>query len=438
MILDELSMMTEQECDLLEEVTGAFVPRAPGSLLEAGVSEIQCEGLILRFLLNRGVASGTDISAQVCLPFRLIDEELRRMKKEQLVSHRSSSSMHDYLYELTSTGHDRARRTTETTTYFGAAPVPLETYIESVEQQSLRRVGMTPEAFKASVSDLSIRPDVLSQLGQAVRDARSMFLFGHPGNGKTSIAERICQAFGQEIWIPKAINIDGETVRLYDPIVHKIKTIPVHPRIDARWVRVERPTIVAGGELTLENLELTKIAGTGVTEAALQLKSNCGVLVIDDFGRQRMGPEELLNRWIVPLEKGFDYLNMPSGKKVRMPFEQMVVFSTNLAPKDLVDEAFLRRIPYKILAPDPTERDFVELLLKTCQQHKLSCDPATIQYLLDRHYRPQNRGLRYCHARDLVQQMLNACEYEQLERRANSKLIDIAARNYFVDMEVEL
>jgi predicted ATPase with chaperone activity len=208
---------------------------------------------------------------------------------------------------------------------------------------------------------------MFSRLGPAINSGRGLFLYGAPGNGKTSIAERVTAAFGNYVWIPRAIGVDGEIIRLFDPVNH-LET-PLEPgqglldqqRIDKRWVRIRRPTIIAAGELTMSSLEVTLNQSTNICEAPLQLKSNCGTLVIDDFGRQRMRIEELLNRWIVPLEKHFDFLNLPNGKKVQVPFDQLLVFSTNLEPRDLVDEAFLRRIPYKIEVIDPTEEEFRHL-----------------------------------------------------------------------------
>ena len=211
---------------------------------------------------------------------------------------------------------------------------------------------------------------MLDRLGPAMNSGRGLFLFGAAGNGKTSIAERVTRAFGQEIWIPRAIGIDGEIMRVFDPVNHE--ELPLEAceglyekrKIDRRWVRIRRPTLIVGGELTMSALEVTTNTSTGICESPLQLKSNCGTLVIDDFGRQRMRIEELLNRWIVPLERRYDFLNMPNGKKIEVPFDQLIIFATNLEPRDLVDEAFLRRIPYKIEVLDPSLDDFRGLFLR--------------------------------------------------------------------------
>ena len=371
-----------------------YIPAAPGSFQEAGVSEALVEELVMRYLLGRGEATGRNIAEQVKLPFRLIEPMLNRLKFEQLTAYRGANSVNDYTHTLTDAGRDRARRYNQISTYYGATPVPLEAYCQAVKLQSVE--GQTPrreqllEAFK----DLLIDTRMLTKLGPAVNSGRGMFLYGYPGNGKTSIAERITAAFGKYVWIPRALSIDGEIVRLFDPMLHDAAEQPKneglldHSEIDRRWIRIRRPTIVAGGELTMEMLEVQRNRETNINEAPLQLKSNCGVLLIDDFGRQKMRVDELLNRWIVPLEKRYDYLNMSSGKKTQVPFDQLVIFSTNLQPKDLVDDAFFRRIPYKIEVPNPSEEAFRKLFEIMCPRVGLPFIPEAINYLIEKHYYP--------------------------------------------------
>lgn len=431
MLLDELSLYGAT-IDDSEPDTKRFVPLAPDSLESAGVTVVQFDGLVLRLLLNRGVASGNEIATHICLPFRIVESELRRMKNEQLVAYRTSSHLHDHLYELTATGHERAARSTETTTYFGAAPVQLSEYVASVEVQALRQQRPNQSDLEEALRDLTVSPEVMLEIGQAVYDARAMFLFGAPGNGKTSIAERLCAAYGEAIWIPRALNIDGEVVRLFDPLVHEPVAVPQLQAVDTRWIRIRRPTIVAGGELTLENLELTRITGSGTSEAPLQMKSNCGVLVVDDFGRQRSTPAEFLNRWIYPLENRADFLNVPSGKKIRVPFEQMIIFSTNLDPEHLMDEAYLRRIPYKVKAPDPSVDQFVNLFLEICHREGVTVDRSIVAELVRRHYIEAKRPMRFCHPRDLIQQICAACDYQRMQRSITRELLERAVHNYFL------
>ncbi len=427
------SALQELQGHLPENDTG-FVPSAPETFAEGNISEHLVESLALKFLQNRGIASGREISAQLCLPFHLLDEFLRNLKRGQLVSHKTSAPMQDYVYELTTTGWERAKRYREQSTYFGATPVTHDEWIASVEKQSLRTKAPSQDDLRQAVSDLVLPDKFFSQVGQAVASGKSMFLYGLPGNGKTSIAQRICAAFGKHIWIPRSLVYDGEIVRLYDPIVHDAAPPSDDPKIDHRWIKIVRPTVIAGGELTLEQLEMTVVGNSGVVEAPLQMKSNCGLLVIDDFGRQRCSPADLLNRWIVPLETAVDFLNLPSGKKICVPFEQMIVFSTNLAPRDLVDEAFLRRIPYKVEAPNPTDEQFLNVFQIMAKKLDIEFDQATYDYMVKTHFVEKERGFRYCHPRDLLMQIKTFCEFDGRPLEMNEETIDTAAENYFVTL----
>jgi hypothetical protein len=414
-----------------------FIPKEPATLQETGLTETIIEELILRYLFARGEASGRLISDQIKLPFRILDPILSRLKQEQLVAYRGATSINDYIHLITDAGRERARAYNHKTTYYGAAPVTLKEYVESVKHQSIEDQRPTEADLRRAFSDLLVEPNLLERVGPAINSGRGMFLFGYPGNGKTSIAERITSAFGKYIWIPRALVIDGEIIRLFDPMLHVIET-PSQPhgwlnnsQVDHRWLRIRRPTVVAGGELTMSMLEITRNAESKINESPMQLKSNCGVLLIDDFGRQRMSVDELLNRWIVPLEKRYDYLNMASGKKTQVPFDQLVIFSTNLEPKDLVDEAFLRRIPYKIEVLNPSEDSFRKLFEIMCQKLSIPYRPAVIDYLIQKHYREANRPFRNCHPRDLLMQVRNYCLYKTKPLDLLPEYFDYAADNYF-------
>jgi predicted ATPase with chaperone activity len=359
------------------------------------------------------------------------------MKADQLVVHKGSAAMNDYLYQLTDMGRERARRMADHCTYFGSAPVSLKDYIAAVVAQSLTKQHPSVEDLQRAFSDLLINPRMLRRLGPAINSGRGLFLFGAAGNGKTSIAERVTRAFGQHVWIPRAIGVDGEIIRLYDPNAHE--ELPLEPgsglleqgRVDKRWVRIRRPTIVVGGELTMDNLEVTLNTSTGISEAPVQLKSNCGTLVIDDFGRQRMHTDELLNRWIVPLEKRQDFLNLANGKKIEVPFDQLVIFSTNLEPKDLVDDAFLRRIPYKIEVADPSEEEFRELFKMMAPKLGFEYNDEAVSYLIQTGYRAVGRSMRCCQPRDLLMQVRNMCLYESRPLELTTEAMDFAVENYF-------
>ncbi len=417
-----------------------FVPIEPDSFDASGLTESQVEALALKLLLARGDGSGRDIVEQIKLPFRLVDSLLHQLKLERLVAHRGAAAMNDYVYQLSDLGRERARRLSEICTYYGSAPVSLSDYIASIRAQSISDQHPTADDLKEAFADLLINPAMLGRLGPAINSGRGLFLFGAPGNGKTSIAERITKAFGRSIWIPRAIGVDGDIIRIYDPSNHE--EIPLEEgdglidqrKIDQRWIRIRRPTIVVGGELTMESLEVSLSSATGISEAPLQLKSNCGTLVIDDFGRQRMSTDELLNRWIVPLEKRYDFLNLPGGKKIQVPFDQLIVFSTNLEPKDLVDDAFLRRIPYKIEVVDPSEEEFRELFKLMAPALFIEYNQEAVDYLIETHYRAVDRPFRCCQPRDLLLQVRNFSRYNGQETVLSKETMDFAVENYFAIM----
>ena len=414
-----------------------YKPRCPQDVNETGLLSEEIERLILKFLLAKGGCSGRGIATQTRLPFAIIDPVLKGLKKDQLVTLVSSAEMGDYVYGITDMGRERARRYMEECTYFGAAPVILKDYLHAMQEQTIAGQIVGVEDLREAFSDLLVNDDMVQKLGPAINSGRGMFLFGEPGNGKTSIAERITQCFGSTIYIPRALCVDGEIVRLYDPGVHE-EVVAEQSNglfdlsgVDPRWVQIVRPTVVAGGELTMAELEITLNQSTRICEAPLQLKSNCGTLVIDDFGRQRMPVTELLNRWIVPLEKRYDFLNLPSGKKVQVPFDQLIIFSTNLEPRDLVDGAFLRRIPYKIKVGDPSEAEFKEIIRRISPKLGFQYDAAAVDHLVAKHYRAVKRPFRSCQPRDLLLQVKNYCAFRDEPRKMTAAAFDFAVANYF-------
>ena len=416
---------------------GNYFPSEPRNWHEAGISESLVEELVSKFLLAVGETTIRSISSQVALPFPMIETLIARMKSEQLLGYVDQAAMNDYVCKLTELGRSRAKRYSDFCTYYGAAPVPYRDYVSSVNAQTIADQNPSEADLSAAFSDLLIDPAMMGKLGPAVNSGRGMFLYGFPGNGKTSIAERVTASFGKYIWIPRAISMDRDVVRLYDSMNHvaaeeeESKGLISSATQDERWVRIERPTIVVGGELQMAHLELQYNSQTGISEAPVQMKSNCGTLVIDDFGRQQMTVDELLNRWIVPLEKRYDYLNTSNGKKVQVPFDQLVIFSTNLEPKDLVDDAFLRRIPYKIEVPNPSIENFVKLFEIMCRVMKFEFKPELIKYLLQTHYMPTNRPLRNCHPRDILLQVRNYSLYNKIPMELTKESLDFACENYF-------
>jgi hypothetical protein len=429
----------EAALDEEEELSG-WLPVEPESLVLGGLSDSDVEALLLKSLNIKAEATGRCLADQTKLPFRLIAPLLHAMKHDRLVAHKGAALANDYVFQLTELGRERAKKLAEHCTYCGAAPVPLKAYCDSVNKQTLADQHPTQEDLERAFADLLIDKRMLLRLGPAINSGRGLFLFGAPGNGKTSIAERITQAFGKYIWIPRAVSVDGEIIRMYDPGMHDEMPLSINQglidqrKIDHRWVRIRRPTIVVGGELTMDQLEVTLNTATNVSEAPIQMKSNCGTLVIDDFGRQRMTTDVLLNRWIVPLEKRYDFLNLASGKKIQVPFDQLVVFSTNLEPRDLVDDAFLRRIPYKIEVCDPDEAAFRKLFEIMAPIIGVEYDQAALEYLLEKHYKASKRPLRCCQPRDLLQQIRNFCQYIGEPAKMTPEYFDFAVENYFAIM----
>ncbi|MEZ6126489.1 MAG: AAA family ATPase [Planctomycetaceae bacterium] len=413
-----------------------FWPTDPKSPHEMGLSEPFLESLVAKLLLASGTASGRTVAAELALPFKIAEATLERLRTRRLVTHAGAGSFNDYMYTLSDEGRKRAQTFHAECSYVGPAPVPLMDYIISVEAQAIGdepiRRGELTDAFQ----DISISPELLDVLGPAVNSGSGMFLYGAPGNGKSTLARRVTSCFGQEIWLPHAI-IDGrQIITLFDPAYH----VPVEysggqTDFDARWIRIRRPTVVVGGELTLDSLEIRHDPVSNISEAPLQMKSNCGCLLIDDFGRQRISPEELLNRWIVPLENKHDFLTLPTGKKLQVPFQQLIIFSTNLEPSDLVDEAFLRRIPYRIELTDPTEDEFGWLFQIAAEQTGCFFDPDALEHLLQTYYRPLGRPLRRCHARDLLLQVRHYCTYNDLEFEMRADYFDRVAGGFFTDIE---
>lgn len=420
-----------------QQVDAPFVPRAPEALEQMGLREDDVQKLVLKYLLQKGAALGREISSQIKIPFGILFPLLKEWKNEQLVTYRAAGEMGDYLFAIVELGRERARKYSEECSYFGAAPVGLPEYLKAMELQTIAGKEATEADLQQAFSDLLITETMFDRLGPAINSGRGMFLFGEPGNGKTSIAERITRCFGDTVWIPRTLGIDGDVIRLFDPGVHEeiqdeqSRGLFDLSGVDPRWVRIRRPTVVAGGELTMNELEVTQNPVTKICEAPLQLKSNCGTLVIDDFGRQTMPVDVLLNRWIVPLEKRFDYLNLPSGKKIQVPFDQLIIFSTNLEPNDLVDGAFLRRIPYKIEVPDPSREHFRKLFQIMAPKVGLLYELEEIDYLIDTHYVAKNRPFRNCQPRDLLQQVRNYCIYKKVPKVVTRESLDFAVENYF-------
>jgi predicted ATPase with chaperone activity len=433
-----LTTPPQQEFGSLSAILSAesFRPEQPRTLEEAGLTEALVEGLICKQLAQSGSASGRTLAEHICLSFVLLEPLFQKLRTRQLVTYRGAAALNDHVYVLTDQGREFARQAFDLCAYLDAAPVPLSDYITSVDAQTITAESPRRHQLEQAFADISIDPAMFARLGPAINSGAGLFLYGAPGNGKTTLAERVTLCFGQEIWVPRALIVEGEIVKFLDPAYH-VALGGGHSQLlkednhDPRWVKVRRPTVIVGGELTMDSLEIRHNTHTHISEAPLQLKSNCGTLLIDDFGRQRINPLELLNRWIVPLEKRHDYLTLASGKKIEVPFDQLIIFSTNLEPKDLVDEAFLRRIPYKINVPDPDEAEFQRLFALTAPAIGCGYHADAVEYLLATHYRPHARPMRRCHPRDLLLQLHHHCAYNDLPMEMKAEYFDLIVENYF-------
>jgi len=420
----------------------AFHPVPPASLEETGLPVSLVESLVVKYLGVVGTASGRDMANQVALPFLLLEEVYRSLRTRQIIVHTGAAPVNDYYYVLTEQGRQRAQAAMEVCSYVGPVPVPLEDYVLSVEAQSIRAEAPKQEQLAQAFADISVDPILFESLGPAVNSGAGLFLYGAPGNGKSTLARRITQCFGQHIWVPYALVEDGQLIKLYDAAYHQVVEsedggLVRSAEHDTRWLRIRRPTVMVGGELTLDNLEIRHDPVSNVSEAPLQMKSNCGCLLIDDFGRQRVEPAQLLNRWIVPLESRHDFLSLSTGKKIQVPFEQLIIFSTNLEPSDLVDEAFLRRIAYKIEITDADEEEFRRLFELYAEKSGCAYRPEVVDYLIEKHYRPLGRPMRRCQPRDLLGQIQNYCAYKGVAMDMRPEYFDRVVRSYFTVVKVK-
>lgn len=413
-----------------------FRPSEPKSIAETGLSETLIETLICKFVLAIGSDSGRGIAEKLRLPFGILESLFQSLRQRQVLVANGSAPLNDFNYTLSDRGRAFAQSAMTACSYLGPAPVPLADYIVSVEAQTIRAEKPRRKQLEKAFADVHVEEHMLNNLGPALNAGKGMFLYGAPGNGKTTIAKRITKCFGQEILVPHTIVEDGQFIKFFDGACHEVVQSQQHALLktcdyDRRWVRIKRPTVVVGGELTMESLELKHDYKCNVSEASLQLKSNCGCLLIDDFGRQRIEPSELLNRWIIPLENRIDYLSLATGKKIEVPFEQLIIFSTNLEPSDLADDAFLRRIPYKIEVGDPEREEFHMLFQVAAAQTECEYDTAMVDYLIDKHYKPNGRPLRRCQPRDLLLHVINYCTYQELPIELTEEYLDRAAECYF-------
>jgi len=415
----------------------------PRSIVDTGINQGLISDLVLKAMYFTSYMSGQDISAALRLPFYgVIDQVTNLLKKEQLCEVSGASGLGEagYQYILTVKGMERAQQVLARSKYVGPAPVPLARYIEAIKAQASRKPTLNRQVVEGALRGMVMGEELIDQVGAAVNAGKSLFLFGAPGNGKTVLAERIATMLGGHVALPYALEADGQIIQLFDLNSHR----PVVPAgasetdstkaemADRRWVKVHRPVVTVGGELSMPSLDLIYNETSGFYEAPFQLKANGGLFLIDDFGRQQVSPQALLNRWIVPLEKGLDFLTLKTGKKLQVPFELFLVLSTNLQPEDLIDDAFLRRIQNKLFVPDPTLQQFYDIWSGQCRMMSVPFDSQGFTYLVNKHYTEAKRPFRASQPRDLLRQLVGIARYRNVPPEMTPALIDAACATYFV------
>ena len=403
--------------------------------------------LAIKTIYFSGYLSGNQLADRMTLPYTgVVDRIIEFMKREKWIEVRGSGALHEGAYEylISGKGSDKAREATERNMYAGPCPVTLQQYVYAMKAQFVRP-HVRREDLHHAFEGLVVSEDMLDKIGPAMNSGKGIFMYGPPGNGKTTFATRAARSvLGADIWLPYAVDVDGQIIRVFDDVNHEVvevqddvKRTATGVRRDPRWIKVSRPVIMVGGELTMAGLDLVYDPVNKFYEAPYQMKANGGMFFIDDFGRQTMRPQDLLNRWIVPLESRIDFLTLSTGRKIEIPFNVLIVFSTNLPPKDLVDEAFLRRIPHKVEVGDPTFEQYREIFKMMCASRRIPYDEQGLAYLLQEWYLKTGRPVRSVHPRDILDQLIDIARYMNRPPKLTKELIDRAAAAYFVDLEGE-
>lgn len=409
----------------------------PTTIAETGLTREFLYELALKSIYYTGTATAAELVDALGLSGSVVQEILSALSRERLIMVLGGETARpmSYQYTITDQGIERAQAAMQRTQYVGVAPVPFAAYAEQVERQRIRGLALTREQVERALSPLVLDEPTRLHVGRAAASRKPTLVYGASGNGKTTIVQALGETVSGEILIPYAIEVLGHVIRLYDPSKHVRAEEPaagVHRmrRHDRRWIRIQRPSIWVGGELTRHSLELVWDERSKTYEAPLQLKANGGTLIIDDFGRQQIPAVELLNRWIVALEGGVDHLTFHTGQTLAIPFDVLVLFSTNLEPAHLADDAFLRRIRYKIEVPNPAEEEFREIFRREAEKHGLAYDDAVVDHVLRTWY--AGRELRGCHPKDIVEAVLDAARYEGREPALTREAVDDACQTYFL------
>jgi hypothetical protein len=409
-----------------------WAPKAPTDPRDTGVSPAILRDLALKAAYTVPQFTTEWAARQLCLPQVLVGELLEQLRTEQLLEILGSSGPFGFRYAISGRGRERAARLLDISGYIGPAPVSLEAYTAMIEWQLAHAAEVTREHVAESLSELVLPEEDALLAGLAASSGRSLFVFGPPGNGKTTVGRLIHQALQGDVWIPHCIGIEENIIRVYDPQLHQTveATHPGSRSIDQRWVRIRRPLVIGGGEMTLESFDLIYSRSLRYYEAPLHLKANCGTFLIDDFGRQRVDAHELLNRWIIPLENRIDYLTLHTGQKIQIPFLQLLIIATNLDPAHVTDPAFLRRMGYRLHLSAPSPGRYLQIFERYADRHGISVQPGLIERLLER-YASENRELRGCEPRDLIERARDICRFTRRPLALVDDVMALAWTGYF-------
>jgi predicted ATPase with chaperone activity len=417
-----------------------FVPPRPRSGGQIGLSVSLLRDLVLKHFHLSGQLAGYEIAGRLRLDYVAIHDLMQNLAATGYLQSQGSVSSpprrlerleEGLVYAITESGRERAREAFDRNQYTGPAPVSLDQYGQAIVRQSLPENFATEESLRDALKELVLSPQTVKLLGPALNSRSSIFVYGHPGNGKSTIARASRQLLGGGIYLPFAVAVDDQVIRLFDPIHHEPMGSAV-AQADQRWIVCRRPFVQVGGELDLGMLDLTYNPEAHFYEAPLQMKANCGIFLVDDFGRQEVSPRRLLNRFIVPLEDGIDYLNLAGvGKKIEVPFGMLLFFSTNIQPRDLVDEAFMRRIRHKIKIPDPTREEFIEIFRREAGRMGIEGGDTAAEHVLARHF--EGREIRGCHPRDILLHVQEIAGYTGRPPALEPQLLDDACQAYFVE-----
>ena len=406
-----------------------LIPKLPLRVEETSLDFGFLADLALKIVYTDANCTTERAAEKLKLSMPVTEELLQHLYREKFIEIRGLVSYGNNRYGMLDRGWQRVQRLLDINGYIGPAPVSLQAYTDMMARQSSAREPVQPDAVRQAMSGLVLPETTVQTLGLVAHSRRSLFMTGPSGNGKTTIATALHGAQTGEIWIPYAIEVDGQIIKVFD--LHNHQPVPVGlDRYDMRWIRIKRPLVIVGGEMTIETMDLIYSQTVKFYEAPFQMKSNGGTLLIDDFGRQRIDPHDLLNRWIIPLEGRVDYLTLHTGKKIEVPFEQLLIFATNLDPSDLVDDAFLRRMGYRLYVTEPNREIYANIFKQYVESSGFPYDSTHLD-LLFRRYEQENRPLRGCEPRDLIQRCIELCDYEKRPRVLSPELLDLAWKNYF-------